>query len=58
MSDERLPVVSMDGFNLPYSTEAEQAILGSVLLDSDTLNEIMAMIPSADYFYLSNHKMI
>ena len=37
MSDERLPVVSMDGFNLPYSTEAEQAILGSVLLDSDTL---------------------
>lgn len=58
MSNEKLPVVSVDGFNLPYSTEAEQAILGSVLLESDKLNQIMSIIPSPDYFYLSNHKLI
>ncbi len=58
MSDEKLPVVSVDGFNLPYSTDSEQAVLGSILLNSDMLNDIMSMIPTADYFYLSNHRLI
>ena len=58
MSEEKMPVVSVDGFNFPYSVEAEQSVLGSVLLKSDTLNDIMEILPSADYFYLSNHKLI
>ncbi len=57
MSDE-MPVVSVDGLNLPYSAESEQAVLGSVLLDSDCLTTVMEILPSPDYFYLSNHKAI
>ena len=55
---ENMPVVSVDGLNLPYSAEAEQAVLGSVLLDSDCLTTVMEILPTPDYFYLSNHKAI
>ena len=53
-----MPVVSVDGLNLPYSAEAEQAVLGSVLLNSDSLMTVMEILPTPDYFYLSNHKAI
>ena len=48
----------VDGFNLPYSAEAEQSVLGSVLLDGMCLNTAMDILPSPDYFYLSDHKLI
>lgn len=57
MSDA-MPVVSVDGLNLPYSAEAEQSVLGSILLDSDCLTTVMEILPTADYFHLSNHKAI
>ena len=55
---EEIPVVSVDGLNLPYSAETEQSVLGCVLLDSECLPTVMEMLPKADYFYLSNHKAI
>ena len=29
-----------DGLNLPYSLEAEQAVLGSILIDANSMNQV------------------
>ena len=42
---------------LPFSMPAEQSLLGSVLIDPASLNEIADAITSED-FYLSEHKQI
>lgn len=42
---------------LPFSMPAEQSLLGSVLIDPASLNEIAALITGED-FYLSEHKQI
>ena len=46
-----------DGIRLPYSVEAEQAILGSVISDPKCLDEISDRI-SPEYFYIPQHKEI
>lgn len=43
--------------DLPYSLEAETAVLGSVIIDRDCLLEVMELI-SADDFYLEKNKAI
>ena len=43
---------------LQYSLEAEQSVLGAVLIDSSCLNRVAEIIVSPDYFFLSNHKLI
>lgn len=47
-----------DGFKLPFSTEAEQSVLGAVLLDSSCIDRVAEILPRGDYFYLSNHRII
>lgn len=47
-----------DGLNLPYSPEAEQAVLGAVILDSSCLSKIVGVLNKADYFYVANHRAI
>lgn len=47
-----------DGLKLPFSAEAEQSVLGAILLDSACLDRVAEILPSADYFYLSTHKLI
>lgn len=47
-----------DGLNLPYSPEAEQSVLGAVLLDSTCLDRVAEILPRPDYFHLVNHKQI
>lgn len=47
-----------DGLNLPYSPEAEQSVLGAILLDSACLDRIAEILPRPEYFYLANHKLI
>ncbi|HAN21035.1 MAG: replicative DNA helicase [Clostridiales bacterium GWF2_36_10] len=42
---------------MPFSIEAEQAILGSILIDSEKLNEVLTLI-KADDFYLEQHQAI
>ncbi len=42
---------------MPFSQEAEQSVLGSVLIDADRLNDITAILRSED-FYLDEHKEI
>ena len=57
MSD--LKVMSgYDGLTLPYNPEAEQSVLGSVLLEPTCLDRVMDILPTPEYFYLEKHKMI
>lgn len=46
-----------DGLNLPYSLEAEQAVLGSVLMDPECINQV-ADVLRPEYFYLPEHQAI
>ncbi|MBE6808797.1 MAG: replicative DNA helicase [Clostridia bacterium] len=56
MSEEKL-IYNLDGGRMPYSVEAEQAVLGSVLVDPNCLSDI-AVSMKADYFYIPQHKEI
>ncbi len=42
---------------LPANNEAEQSVLGAVLLDSDCLNRILDIV-RPEYFYNENHREI
>lgn len=46
-----------DGLNLPYSLEAEQAVLGSILIDPQSINNVADTL-RPDYFYLPEHQAI
>lgn len=56
MADDKL-IYDLDGGRLPYSVEAEQAVLGSVLIDPQCLNEIAVQIKT-EYFYIPQHREI
>lgn len=48
-----------DGLNLPYSPEAEQAVLGAVILDAQTcMSKVVSILNKPDYFYVANHRVI
>ena len=47
-----------DGMNLPYSPEAEQALLGAILFEPTCIDRVMGIVPSPDYFYIQTHKII
>ncbi len=51
-------ISSFDGMNLPFSAEAEQSVLGAILLDSDCLSIVMEILPSPEYFHLSTNRLI
>ncbi len=46
-----------DGLGLPYSLEAEQSVLGAVLVDPEKINIIGDKL-RAEYFYLPEHQAI
>ena len=43
---------------LPFSYEAEQSVLGAILLDSSCLNTVMEIMPRSEYFYQVNNRLI
>lgn len=47
-----------DGLKLPYSPEAEQAVLGAVLMEPEVLAQVAEILPKSEYFYVSTHKLI
>ena len=49
---------SYDGLKLPFSAEAEQSVLGAILLDSVCMDRVAEILPSSDYFYMTSHKLI
>ena len=46
-----------DGLGLPYSLEAEQSVLGAVLVDPDQINQVADML-KPEFFYLPEHQAI
>ena len=42
---------------MPYSLEAEQSVLGSILIDPERINEVVGIIRAED-FYLEEHRSI
>ncbi len=49
--------LSYDDVNLPYSLEAEQAVLGSVLIEPTCITQVLILV-KPEYFYLPQHKAI
>ena len=56
MADEKL-IYDLEGARLPYSVEAEQAVLGSIIIDPKCLNDIAVQMKS-EYFYIPQHREI
>ena len=46
-----------DGLGLPYSLEAEQSVLGAVLVDPEQINQVADML-KPEFFYLPEHQSI
>ncbi len=44
--------------NLPFSPEAEQSVLGAILLDSSCMDRIAEILPRPEYFYQTNNSLI
>ncbi len=47
-----------DGLNLPYSPEAEQAVLGAIILDGSVLDEVVQTLSDPKFFYVQTHRII
>lgn len=60
MSDTHfeLNTSAVPGMVLPFSAEAEQSVLGAVLLDPSCLTIVAEMLPRAEYFYQVNNRTI
>lgn len=50
-------VNSANSISLPYSLDAEQAVLGSILIDPDCMEDVVNIVKQ-EYFYLSQHRVI
>ncbi len=44
--------------NLPFSAEAEQAVLGAIILENSVFDEVLDYVKTPDYFYVSLHRLI
>ncbi|EAB9477830.1 replicative DNA helicase, partial [Salmonella enterica subsp. enterica] len=40
----------MDKTNIPHSAEAEQAVLGGLMLDNDRWDEVVLLLAPDDFF--------
>ena len=43
---------------LPFSLEAEQAVLGAIITDGEVVDEVAGILPDAKYFYVNTHRDI
>ena len=57
-SPDPLRTQAEPGMNLPFSLEAEQSVLGAILLEPSCLNVVMDLLPREEYFYAVNNQMI
>ena len=56
MSDNNI-IYDIDTGRLPYSISAEQAVLGSMIIDPSCIDDIAVSV-KVDYFYLKQHQQI
>lgn len=54
-SSEAIP--GLEGLSVPYSLEAEQSVLGAILIDPASITEVLEYIKT-EYFYLPQHREI
>ncbi len=47
-----------DGLNLPYSPEAEQAVLGAIIYEPECFGRVAEILTKPDYFHMSLHRLI
>ncbi|MGN1419082.1 MAG: replicative DNA helicase [Acutalibacteraceae bacterium] len=50
-------IVSLDDINMPFSLEAEQAVLGCILSEPECISQVIILL-KPDYFYLPQHRAI
>lgn len=55
---EQMAAGGYSGLNLPFSPEAEQSVLGAILLDSSCMDRVAEVLPRPDYFYQTNNGLI
>ena len=48
----------LEELKFQYNLEAEQSVLGSVLIDSKCIEKVAEILTTPDYFYVSGHKKI
>ena len=46
------------GMSMPFSLEAEQSVLGAILLEPSCLAAVVDILPQPRYFYAVNNRMI
>lgn len=49
--------ISLDDVNMPFSLEAEQAVLGCILSEPECITQVIILV-KPDYFYLPQHRAI
>ncbi|MBO4694212.1 MAG: replicative DNA helicase [Clostridia bacterium] len=50
-------IYDIDGAKVPYSVEAEQSVLGSMIMDPQCIAEVITMV-RPEFFYIPQHKEI
>lgn len=53
-----LDTQAQPGLSMPFNLDAEQSVLGAVLLDAECLSVVAEILPRAEYFYAVNNQMI
>ena len=56
--DSALHTSGQPGWAVPFSLEAEQSVLGAILLEPSCLNVVMDLLPREEYFYGVNNQLI
>ncbi len=56
--DGYLDTQAQAGMQVPFSLEAEQSVLGAVLLEPSCLSTVVDILPRAEYFYGVNNRLI
>ena len=57
MADTKI-TAGYDGMKLPYSPEAEQAVLGAIIMEPESIARVAEILPKSEYFHVSTHKVI
>ena len=50
-SEGYLDTQAQPGMNMPFSLEAEQSVLGAILLEPSCLATVVDILPRKEYFY-------
>lgn len=56
--EDRLRSQAVPGMAMPFSPEAEQSVLGAILLDASCLDQVTEILPRSEYFYQVNNALI